>query len=275
MKKNKILSKEILENLLSKHKSVGKVAVELSIPYSTIYSWYKKYNITLLPSCMTIYEELRSIDFSETQKSVVLGSILGDGSLLKNRRSKNARLQIGHCTKQLDYLKWKDGLLKPFSSKITQAEIPGPKIIMGKESWSSGYYLMNTIAHPTLTEYFNKYYVKGKKRVHKDIIEDLDILALAIWLADDGSFSLRKECNIALRGSIATCSFYEDELNILVKALSKFYGGHIGIDKYNNTLVMTNTKEIESLLDNVLTILPECIHYKFVPQRLRVKPLIK
>jgi len=81
--KRKILEKEELENLLNKYESVGKVAAVLSIPYSTLYSWYKKYDIKLLPSCMTIYEELRSVSFSDVHKSVLLGSILGDGSLLK------------------------------------------------------------------------------------------------------------------------------------------------------------------------------------------------
>ena len=89
--KRDIFSKDKLEKLLEIYGSVGKVSSQMSIPYSTIYSWYKKHDIKLPPSCMTIYEELRSVELSDVQKSVVLGSILGDGSLLKNRRSKNAR----------------------------------------------------------------------------------------------------------------------------------------------------------------------------------------
>ena len=139
--KREILKKEELEKLLSKYKYVGKVASSLSIPYSTVYAWYRKYNIKLEPSCMTIYEELRSVDVSDIHRSVILGSILGDGGLIKQRKSKNARLQIGHCTKQLDYLKWKKDLLNPFSTKVIKAEEPGPKVIVGVNSWSSGYFL--------------------------------------------------------------------------------------------------------------------------------------
>jgi len=270
--KRKKVSKERLQELIVCHKSVAKVATELSIPYSTIYSWCKSYDIELLPSCMTIYEELRAAEISNVQRSVILGSILGDGSLLKNRRSKNARLQIGHCTRQLDYLKWKKDLLSPFVNKITLAENPGPKIINNKESYSSGYYFINTIAHPDITEYFNKYYVKGKKRVIIDVIEDLDLLALCIWLADDGSFSFHGS-KTALRGSIATCSFTLEEIEILIVALRKFFKGTIGIDTYNNTIRLGKTKHLHDLLDMVTYILPKCIHYKFVPQRLRVKPL--
>lgn len=271
--KRHILEKEKLEELLIEYKSVGKVSSYLALPYSTVYAWYKKYDIQLLPSCMTIYEELRSVDFSDTHKSVLLGSILGDGSLLKNRRSKNARLQIGHCTRQLGYLKWKKELLNPFVNRVTLAEKPGPKIINGKNSWSSGYYFINTIAHPDITEYHNKYYVKGKKRVIEEVIHKLDPLSLAILLADDGSFSFSGK--YSLRGSIATCSFRVDEIELLIEATSKFFKGSMGIDRYNNTIRLGRTKPINDLLDMVTEILPECIHYKFVPQRLTRKAPIK
>lgn len=274
--KRKILKKEELEKLLKKHVSVGNVSSCLSIPYSTVYAWYKKYNIKLLPSCMTIYDELRFTPLSDIHKSVILGSILGDGSLLKNRRSKNARLQIGHCTKQLGYLKWKKELLAPFVNKLTLAEKPGPKIINGKESWSSGYYLINTIAHPDITKYYNKYYYKGKKGVIEEVIHELDLLSLAIWLSDDGSFSFHGKNKTALRGSIATCSFNKEELEILISALGRFFTGSMAIDSYNNTIRLGKTSHINDLLNEITNILPKSIHYKFVPQRLtRKAPLVK
>lgn len=267
--KRRFFEKKELEVLLDEYKYVGKVAAYLSIPYSTIYAWYKKYNIKLEPSCMTIYDELRSINVSNTHKSVILGSILGDGCLIKQRKAKNARLQIGHCTNQLGYLKWKKELLNPFSTKIILAEKPGPKIINGKNTRSSGYFLFNTIAHPDITIYYDKYYYKGKKRVIEDVIDALDLLGLSIWLADDGSFSFSGK--YSLRGSIATCSFSLKEIDMLVVALKKFFNGNIRIDKSNNTIALTKTKHIHDLLDMITMILPKNIHYKFVPQRLMCK----
>lgn len=273
MKREKI-GKEKLVALLDKFNSVGRVASETSIPYSTIYAWYKSYDIDLLPSCMTIYEELRSVGLSNTHKSVIIGSILGDGSLIKQRHSKNTRLQIGHCTKQLGYLKWKKKILDPFVKKITLAEKPGRKIICGKNSFTTGYYLINTIAHPGINDYFNRYYEKGKKRVNSDIIRELDWLSLAVWLADDGSFTFRKESHYSLRSSIATCSFSKKELEILIEALSRFYGGSVKIDHSNNTLRLGGgSKYIDNLLNKISDILPKSIHYKLAPQRLHVKPL--
>jgi hypothetical protein len=274
MKRHK-LDKIEMSKLIEEHKSVAKVASVLSLPYSTIYAWFKSYDIELLPSCMTIYEELRSVDLSNIHKSVIIGSILGDGSLLKGKHSKNARLQIGHCTKQLDYLKWKKDLLSPFVNRLTLAELPGPKIINGKDSFSTGYYFINTIAHPGITEYYNKYYINGRKSVSETLIHELDWLSVAILLADDGSFTFRKDNKYSLRGSIATCSFNREEQNILIKTLSNFYGGSIKVDESNNTLRLGGgSKYIDDLLNEVISILPKCIHYKFAPQRLHVKPLL-
>jgi hypothetical protein len=275
MKREKI-SKEKLVTMLKELKSVGKVASELSIPYSTVYSWYKNYGVELQPSCMTIYDELRKTPFSNIHKSVIIGSILGDGSLIKQRHSKNARLQIGHCERQLDYLKWKKSLLNPFVNKITRAEKAGPKIINGKNSFTTGYYIINTIAHPEVNSYYARYYYKGKKRVNTDIVEELDWLSVAIWMADDGSFTFRKDSTYSLRASVATCSFNVFELELLIKALKNFYTGTISIDTYNNTLRLGGgSKHLANFLDNISNVLPKCIHYKLAPQRLHVKPLKK
>ncbi len=52
--------------------------------------------------------KLKSVSFSEEQKSIVLGSLLGDGSLTKawSGSSKNYRFAITHSIKQEDYIKW-------------------------------------------------------------------------------------------------------------------------------------------------------------------------
>lgn len=277
MKREKV-SEQNLKKLLDEKGSVGNVSAFLGIPYSTVYAWYKGYKITLPPSCMTIYDELRETPLSAQQKSVVLGSVLGDGSLRKNKRAKNVRLQIGHSDLQLDYLKWKKDLLAPFAIRLTRVEEPGPKIISGVQSYSNGYTLLNTIVHSDITKYYNKYCFYGKKRVHPDLIQELDPLALAIWLADDGSFSLRKDCIYSLRGSIATDCFTYKEHLILRDALSKFFNGtitigNVGTDQHR--IYLSGTEAVDSLLDLITPILPSSIHYKLVPQRLSAKPLIK
>jgi len=271
-----MLSKEELVSLLDKYKTVGKVSAELSLPYSTIYSWYVKYGVKLLPSCSSIYNDLREVSFTDRQKSIVLGSILGDGCIKKSKSSKNARLQIGHGGKQFQYLDWKKKQLNPFVRCISKAEDPGTiRVICGKECVSSGYWIFNTISHPDLNWFYNTYSFMGRKRVSPLIVDMLDEVSLAIWLADDGSFSSRGKTSI--RGSIATCSFSFEENEILVKALKRFYPGNITLSKMtdgNPILYISDTEAIKEMLSVVVSILPKCIHYKFVPQRLDAELLV-
>jgi hypothetical protein len=277
-----IPDKKVLEDLLDSLGSVSKVSVELRVSYNTVRAWFKKYSIEYNNPGNTTYHQLRKVSFSDYQKSIVLGSVLGDGCVKKNKSSRTARLQIGHCTKQLGYLKWKKEQLQPFVRVISEAEKPGVKYICGKKSYSSGYYIMNTIAHPDLNAYYNKYYFKGGKRVNEEIIDSLDLVALSVWLGDDGSFSLRKDpgCINSLKGSIATCSFSFEENEILVEALKKFFKGNICLSTGGNSkgkkypvIYLSGTPAINDLLDRVTSILPECIHYKFASQRLHARPL--
>lgn len=276
--KNEIPEKEVLEKLMLELGSMGKVAVQLNRPYGTIRAWFNKYKLDRPKSNRTIFHEIRDIDFSNIQKSVVLGSILGDGGLVIPKHGKNAKLSIKHCSKQKPYLVWKKEILNPFSRPIYQTSEEGEVNICGIPSYDTGSFVAYTVSHPTLTEFYNKYYIKGKKKVDKSIIKDLDLLALAILLADDGSFYTHYKFKGVCNGKICTNSFsYEDQL-LLIEAIKKFYGDKginlipYGVDKSQFVIKLTNSKATSDLLSKVREILPECIHYKLDPQRLHAEP---
>ena len=278
MKKWNKPSKEKLEYMMENYGSMGKVASELMVPYGTVRSWYNFYNLKRPESCRTIFHELRATSFSDTQKSVVLGSILGDGGLQLQRHSKNAKLHIKHCTKQKGYLKWKKTLLDPFSRPIYQSSKPGPVSICGVDSYSTGSFVAYTICHPDITDFFKRYYIDGKKRVNAEIVDSLDLLALSIWAADDGNFYSNKRWKNVLGGKMCTNSFVYDEQVLLKKALSRFFTGRIHIMPYGKNkdqyvLKLTGSKAVGAFLSTIREVLPECIHYKLDPQRLYAKPL--
>jgi hypothetical protein len=269
-------TKEELGALMNELGSMGKVAAALSIPYGTIRTWFNGYKLDRPESCRTIFHELRHTPFSDVQKSVVLGSVLGDGGLVIPKHGKNAKLTIKHCTKQKGYLEWKKKLLDPFSRPIYKTSDPGEVIICGVKSFCTGSFACYTMCHPDLTEFYKQFYVSGYKRVNHSIINDLDLLALAIWIADDGSFYSSRKWNNVLGGKLCTNSFYYEEQLILVKALDKFFDGRIvvtpwGRKKDQFVLKLSGSKTIKKLLDMVKSILPESIHYKLDPQRLYAK----
>jgi len=273
-----VYTKNELENLYKIHGSVGKVAAFLCKPYSTVRHWYYINAVEVQQSCMTIFHEIRNTPMTDHQKSVVLGSLLGDGNLRLASHSKNSYLRIGHCEKQLEYLNWKSSILKPFSREVKLDQPERVKMIDNNECHSTNFYRFNTIAHPDITYFYKKYVSDNKKRIVTDLINELDLIAMAVWFADDGSVHVDKR-NGSISCMLATNSFSYKEQLILVEALRKFFNGTIKIDKQGNferedlIIRLFNTKHIIDFLRILLLILPECIHYKFSPQRLGVKLL--
>lgn len=273
-----IPNKEILEQMMSDFGSMGKVAAELGRSYSTVRAWFNKFNLDRPLSSRNIFHELRETEMSAIQKSIVLGSILGDGCLHIPKHSKNAILTIKHCEKQRGYLKWKYQMLRPFSRGIYRTTEPGPAEICGVKSYDSGSFATYTMAHPNLTEFYYKYYKNRIKSVHKSIIEDLDLVALAVWVADDGTFYTDKKFTGVFHGKICTNNFTYDDVVILSAALGKFYNDSIKIYPHNKektqfVLKMTNSNAVRLMINSIKEILPKCIHYKLDPQRLYAKLL--
>lgn len=279
MNKIENYSKETLEELMASLGSMGKVATTLSLPYGTVRTWFNKYGLYRPESCRHIFHELRNTPMSDVHKSVILGSILGDGGLQLPKHSKNVKLAIKHCLKQKGYLEWKKRLLDPFSRPIYKVTDPGIISICGKEVYNTGSFATYTMCHPDITTFFKDYYVSNKKKVNIKVIDTLDLLAVSIWIADDGSFYSHKKWNNIIGGHICTNSFtYEDQL-ILKKALSKFFSGNITILPTGSngqfSIKLSGSKSLDKFLTDIRGVLPECIHYKLDPQRLYARPLIK
>ena len=52
------------------------------------------------------------VPLSDQARAIILGSILGDGSLKIQKKSSSANLQIRHSEVQKEYLLWKAEMLK-------------------------------------------------------------------------------------------------------------------------------------------------------------------
>jgi hypothetical protein len=264
-------SKEELIKLHDECGSITKVASKIRKNYSTVRHWYKAFDIVINKSGMTIYQELRNTPMSDIHKSALIGSMLGDGGLWLAPHSKNARLYVCHCEKQLGYLKWLHALFSPFSRPIVQTEKKGKKIICGRETNASNFYRFYTIAHPDVTTVFKQYYRNGLKGVDNSLIDQVDLLAMGIWMSDDGSITRNKK-GVPVSCSLATCSFTYKEHLILVNVVRKFFNGTIKIKRHGGSfngakrtdyvLSMYGKQHVIEFLDMIKLVLPKCIHYK-------------
>jgi recombination protein RecA len=117
---------------------------------------------------------VKHYDLREDQLKLLLGSLLGDGSL-RFASEHNASFRVGHGEKQREYCEWKHEMLAPFANRIgkTGNGIGFDTIPMNQLAW----------LHQAV------YAVGGGRTVSDELIEQLDERAIAAWYCDDGSFS--------------------------------------------------------------------------------------
>jgi len=113
---------------------------------------------------------------SQLQKSLIIGTILGDGYLRIIPGRKNAILEINHSFKAKDYVDWKYSILK----NIT---VSPPK--MRRTNKGRIAYRFYTKQLPELTELYKIFYKGNKKIVPNNLV--LNSTILSVWYMDDGS----------------------------------------------------------------------------------------
>ena len=110
---------------------------------------------------------------TEEQKSILIGTLLGDGTM---RKKKNAHLEINHSFAQKALVDW---IFSKFCSLVTTP----PKWRKGNGRREA--YRFATQKLPILTPFYNQFYRNGKKVIPSDL--KLNPLSLAVWFMDDGS----------------------------------------------------------------------------------------
>ena len=113
---------------------------------------------------------------SEEQRSLINGTLLGDGAM---RCKANALIEINHSAEQRAYVDWKYRLLSAF------VRTP-PKLRSGNGGRVA--YRFTTLSLPELTPFYRVFYRDGRK-----IVPPLTLtpLAVAVWFMDDGCRSYR------------------------------------------------------------------------------------
>lgn len=183
----------------------------------------------------TEIRKLKIIPFTEVQKALVVGSILGDGCLCDNWSKTNSRLFINHCIEQKEYILWKYGILKNYI-------LSEPRFYARNNSMT-----IRTISHRELTILRNIFYPNGKKMIPLNIKEFIENpLTLAVWFMDDGNAVIRK--NKLYGYHINSQSFTYNENHLISKVLNDLYGIESTVEKnhrkYRIAVYKRNSREI-------------------------------
>jgi recombination protein RecA len=110
---------------------------------------------------------------SDDQMKLIMGSLLGDGSL-RYASAHNVAFRVGHGERQREYCEWKRSMLEPFANRL------------GPTGNGIGF---DTIPMRQLSVLHDAVYAAdGRRTVSDSLVEQLDARAIAAWYCDDGTF---------------------------------------------------------------------------------------
>jgi len=139
---------------------------------------------------------------TQSQSSIIIGSILGDGYLRCIKGRKDAFLEINHSIKAKEYVDWKYSNLKNIC-------ISPPKERVVDDRRTA--YRFFTKQHGELSDLLKLFYKDGKKIIPSSLV--LNPLILAVWFMDDGSRTQKNDVYLN------TQQFSINEQKILLKKL--------------------------------------------------------
>ena len=165
---------------------------------------------------------------TEEQEQVILGTLLGDGYLLRQSLYGTHILCLEHSIKQKAFLEWKMEKLGSLKGCIDERQRYDKRtnkvygLIRGKSK-----------VHPIFSELKKEYY-RGKKVIRRKFLNRLTALGLATWFMDDGHGSHRRY--VAKSGKRGIARYAEISLGDVSEREA------ITVKKYFRTMLNIETK---------------------------------
>jgi hypothetical protein len=263
-----------LVELLPRHTPLGirRKRTDLGINFSkdyflrnAKYAWSK---LDVNKLCK-LDQSLTLDDVDENTLQILLGSILGDGSIKKNGRDnlRNFVFYEMHRRPQFQYTHWKLENLSLFRPTISESD-------------EKNYSALQTCSHPIFTMMRDKFYKSRQKcgdksKLPLDILKELDYLGLMIWYLDDGYRGVTKNAVKRTSYPYITAKGYDfQELTSLANILNNKLGLSLKVMPYRKKNRKGLDKRLMINADNTRKLfpvwqkmcidlkLPKCMYYK-------------
>jgi len=219
---------------------------------------------------MPFIENTKIYEMNNLERNIIVGSLLGDGSLALYGRSKNAYYREHSCNKQAPYRQWKADKLKKLNFKI---------------NYESSAISLRSPSNIIYTDLYNKFYKENIKVITKDNIKLLNHpIGLACLYMDDGTLVIdtakRTNGNIYIFPRIAIYSlcFTKEENQLLIKHISHTFNIEFKLkyrkDGKNYVLELNKRNHVIKFLDLIKPYINEipCMKYKLdIEKRLEEK----
>ena len=251
------------KNLIQKLKDTSRNILEKDYYDLTQEEFSSKYGISKivwrphLKSIGIVSKETHRIDkyppFNRDQRSLIIGSLLGDGAIDKTRFYES------HSNKQRLYLVKKFQILEPYSSNMYPCD-------------NATGMRFSTINHPNFSEFYKEFYEEGinGKLIPVELIKNNwseDILAY--WFFDDGSYDDEKN-----EFYIYNLCPKRENLESFLDFLNSIYPWNFNYSFYNNIYNIKFSKKFyEDFVNILLKIATPDLYYK-IPEKYLTKDMI-
>lgn len=203
-------------------------------------------------------------DLTPLQAQVLLGKLLGDGSL--QMRQWSAAVYYGHKSSQREYLDWTRRALGDLAkaTEITRTSGYGAEMAV---TW--------TVFNAKIRDRFGSMVESGKKRVPEWVADAMTPLTIAFWYMDDGSLAHDEDQED--RAMFAVCAFDQTSVAILQRGLQRYGIDSVFYTSLNKTSdaehprLRINSDDAERLFLLIAPYVPPCMQYK-LPERYRGGP---
>lgn len=124
---------------------------------------------------------IKELNYEE--KQVLLGTVIGDTTLIKNTLTESTHGSMMHGVKQKEYIEWKYSKLKRFINSVKfSSNFHKIRKVMEYR------YRCDITSNKCLDYFYYLFYDKDKKKnLNVEVINLLEPLGLAVWFMDDGS----------------------------------------------------------------------------------------
>ena len=181
------------------------------------------------------------------QKQILIGKMIGDGSLANNS------IEFNHKKDHEEYIDYTLKLLGDIAGNKQKEQISGYGTLMCRA---------RTISDLSISEIFNDWFIYGNKEIPLQI--NLSPISIAFWYMDCGSLSHNEKQEDRI--SFATCRYNEESVDNLIDTLKsmgitsvKFFDG-----KYWR--IRVNSDEADKIFILIKPYIPKCMQYK-LPER--------
>lgn len=198
---------------------------------------------------------------SKYQKQLLLGTLIGDGSIWKTSDTSRPTIRISHSDKQLGYLEFKKSILNKICKEI-RVQKNNERGFNKREG--ALLYSIETQRKMQFEEFYQKLYSKHSEiKSYVPILEELDWFGLCVWYLDDGSTNKGNKSSTI---SIALSNLLEEDEVEIPLVLKRKFNLDCVVKTYNSYKVLEfNVESTKHIFANICKYVPENMKYKVHP----------